>query len=187
MKMSKQLFLKIGFFSLIMIFGCLVKPVLAQPKEGLTTIQASRCEKFYKWFTIDTKKGATNAVEDLPRFCSVQQIGLWIINALLALAGSAALIFITYGGFRYVTSAGQEEASEQAKKILVNAVLGLAVIILAGAMVRIVANTLSIGKTKPSTSQEKSNSNPDLNPNIDENQELDSLNNVPATTKQTPR
>jgi hypothetical protein len=86
--MSKQLFLKIGFFSLIMIFGCLVKPVLAQPKEGLTTIQASRCEKFYKWFTIDTKKGATNAVEDLPRFCSVQQVVVWIINALLALAGS---------------------------------------------------------------------------------------------------
>lgn len=138
-----------------------VKMVMAQPKEVLTSTQASRCEKFYKWFTINTKKGSVNAVEDLPQFCSVQQVVVWIINALLALAGSAALIFITYGGFRYVTSAGNEEGSEQAKKILVNAVLGLVVIILAGAMVRIVANTLSIGKNKSGSSQDllKLNSN----------------------------
>ncbi len=182
--MSKQFFLKIGLFSLVIIFGFLVKPVLAQPKEGLTTIQESRCDKFYKWFTIKTEKGTINAVEDLPRFCSVQQIGLWIINALLALAGSVALITITYGGFKYVTSAGQEEASEQAKKILVNAVLGLAVIILAGAMVRIVANTLSIGKSKPNQGQATPKQAPS---NPSEGGESEPVNNPPLENRSTPR
>ena len=131
----------------LIFIGAVSPKVKAQDETVLTSEQKSRCAKFYQWFTIEQKDGKkTNAVEDLPQFCSVQQVVVWVINALLAVAGSVALIFITIGGFQYVTSAGNEESAEKAKKTLVTSVIGLVVIILAATIVRVIAGTLSLGK-----------------------------------------
>ncbi len=52
-----------------------------------------------------------------------------IIRAALGLLGIIALIIILYGGFVYMTSAGVEDKVSQAKKIMVNGVIGLAIIL----------------------------------------------------------
>jgi len=51
-----------------------------------------------------------------------------IIKALLGLSGSIALLMFVYGGFQYLTSAGDPGKVKKGKDTLVNAVLGLAII-----------------------------------------------------------
>ncbi len=66
-----------------------------------------------------------------------------IINIALALAGLIAVLFLIIGGFRYITSAGNEEATEQAKKMILNAVIGIIVVILSFVVIRVISNTLA--------------------------------------------
>lgn len=65
-----------------------------------------------------------------------------IINVLLALAGLVAVVFLIVGGFRYITAGGNEEAAESGKKAIVNAVIGIVVIILSFVIVRVVSNAI---------------------------------------------
>lgn len=104
------------------------------------------CNVLYEWFEIDFEQGDdVNAVGDLPQFCTAQETILWVIERFFLFAGSIAVIFLIIGGFRYLTSAGNEEAAEKGKKTLVTSIIGLAIILLAGAIVRVVANTLGTG------------------------------------------
>ncbi|MFA5188219.1 MAG: pilin [Patescibacteria group bacterium] len=51
-----------------------------------------------------------------------------IIKALLSLVGMIFLILFIYGGFKWMTAGGAPDKIEKAKKLLVNAVIGLAII-----------------------------------------------------------
>jgi hypothetical protein len=61
-----------------------------------------------------------------------------IAGGLLYLAGPVAILFIAVSGFRYVTSHGDQTALEEAKKTLTWAIIGLVVVILSYAIVRVV-------------------------------------------------
>jgi lysylphosphatidylglycerol synthetase-like protein (DUF2156 family) len=65
---------------------------------------------------------------------------LSVINIILALAGLIAVLVLIIGGFRYVTSFGNEEVTGQAKKMILNAIIGIIIIILAFVIVRVVQN-----------------------------------------------
>jgi hypothetical protein len=52
-----------------------------------------------------------------------------ITGALLGIAASFAIFFLAIGGFRYVTSLGQTEVMEKAKKTIIYAILGLLAVI----------------------------------------------------------
>lgn len=65
-----------------------------------------------------------------------------IINIALGIAGLVAVLFLVIGGFRYITSAGNEETAEQAKKIITNAIIGIVVIILAFVIIRVISGAL---------------------------------------------
>lgn len=78
----------------------------------------------------------------LPNDTSVSGFILKIINIALTVAGLIAVLFLIIGGFRYITSAGNEETAEQAKKIITNAIIGIVVIILSFVIVRVISNAL---------------------------------------------
>jgi hypothetical protein len=78
----------------------------------------------------------------LPNDTSISQFILKIINIALAVAGLIAVLFLIIGGFRYITSAGNEETAEQAKKIIINAIIGVVVIILSFVIVRVISTAL---------------------------------------------
>jgi hypothetical protein len=61
-----------------------------------------------------------------------------LINYVLAIVGVIALAYLVYGGFMYITSAGNEDRIEVAKGILINAVFGVVVIGVAAALVNFV-------------------------------------------------
>ena len=70
-----------------------------------------------------------------------------VLQILLLVAGSVAVVFLVLGGFRYITSRGNEEATESAKKTMTAAIVGLVVIIMAFAAVYIVSQLLITGNT----------------------------------------
>jgi len=72
-----------------------------------------------------------------------QETLLVYINIALGFTGIIAVAFIIYGGFRYITSAGNEEVAESGKKTLTNAIIGLIIVIFSYTIVTVIINTLA--------------------------------------------
>lgn len=67
----------------------------------------------------DANKVATNGIQTF--------VGK-IINAFLGLLGTVFLVLLVYGGYLWMTAGGNEEDVTKAKKLIAQAVLGLAVV-----------------------------------------------------------
>lgn len=65
-----------------------------------------------------------------------------IIQWVLGFLGLVAVILIIYGGFIWMTAAGNEERVMQAKKTLTSAVTGLVIVLLAWALVTFVIKSV---------------------------------------------
>lgn len=65
-----------------------------------------------------------------------------IIRAVLGLLGIISLVLIIYGGFLIMTSGGNDQKVEEGKKFLINAAIGLAIILSALAIVQFILNAL---------------------------------------------
>ena len=68
-----------------------------------------------------------------------------IINILLGVAFLIAVLFLVYGGFQYIFSAGNEERAEGGRNTVINALIGVAIIVLSYVIVQIVSRTVSTG------------------------------------------
>ncbi len=65
------------------------------------------------------------------------------LNLVLGLLTLVAVIMIIFGGFIWLTAAGNEEKVERAKKVISAAVIGLIIVLLSWAVVIFVARTTS--------------------------------------------
>lgn len=75
---------------------------------------------------------------------------LWLIGAavfemLSRVAGLLAVFLIIWGGFRYITSVGNADQASNARKTIINALIGLIIAIMATALVSFTVQTLSGG------------------------------------------
>ncbi len=61
-----------------------------------------------------------------------------IIQVMVTLAGAVAAGFFVWGGFRYITSSGNPEALDGAKKTILYSAIGLAVVLGAYVLMNIV-------------------------------------------------
>jgi len=68
-----------------------------------------------------------------------------VINAVLGIVGSLALLMFIYGGFTWMLSGGNSSAVEKGKNILIWASLGLVIIFISYALVSFVINTATSG------------------------------------------
>ena len=73
----------------------------------------------------------------------IRVIVVKIIRAVLGLIGIVAVSIVMYGGYTYMTSGGNEEKTTKAKKILINGVIGLVIIMSAFIIVQFIINALS--------------------------------------------
>jgi hypothetical protein len=80
---------------------------------------------------------------NLPCTSTATQLILWIINIILSLSGLIAVLVVVIGGFRYLTSMGNEEVTSQAKKMILNAIIGIIIIVLSFVIVRVITNGLA--------------------------------------------
>ncbi|MDP3685909.1 MAG: hypothetical protein Q8R32_03710 [bacterium] len=67
---------------------------------------------------------------------------LKVVNYVLGLAGVLALAGIVYGGFMYITAAGNQDRVESGKNAVMYAVIGLIVIGLSFAILRFIFSAL---------------------------------------------
>ncbi|MBU1036919.1 IPT/TIG domain-containing protein [Patescibacteria group bacterium] len=65
-----------------------------------------------------------------------------VVRIFLGFLGIIAVIIILYGGFIWMTSAGEEDKINKAKKILINGVIGLIIILAAFAIVSFIINAM---------------------------------------------
>lgn len=65
-----------------------------------------------------------------------------VINVLLGFLGILAIIIILWGGFRWLTSGGNEEKVGEAKKIITAGIIGLVIIFTAYAIASFVISQL---------------------------------------------
>ncbi|HTB48580.1 MAG TPA: hypothetical protein VK712_00695 [Verrucomicrobiae bacterium] len=66
-----------------------------------------------------------------------------IIEILLRVAAIIAFVFVIYGGIIYTTSQGEPDKTGQAKNTIVNALVGLAIAVMAAAIVAFIAKSVS--------------------------------------------
>ena len=69
-----------------------------------------------------------------------QTVAANIIQFLLILAGALAVIFLIFGGIRYITSSGSPDGIEKAKNTITYSIVGVIVIILSYIIVSILNN-----------------------------------------------
>lgn len=77
----------------------------------------------------------------------IRVIAARIIRTALGFLGIVALVLILYGGFVWMTAGGNEENIQKAKKILVNAAIGLIIILSAYAIASFVIRALTQATT----------------------------------------
>ncbi|OGY45588.1 MAG: hypothetical protein A2731_03630 [Candidatus Buchananbacteria bacterium RIFCSPHIGHO2_01_FULL_39_8] len=110
----------ISFLTLVVIFVFGVMPALAQLQTGL---------EYGTYTGLGTQ--------------DIRITIMKIIRIFLGLVGIIAIILIMYGGYVWMTSAGNPEKVEQAKKILRNAAIGLLIIFSAFMIVSFIIGVLS--------------------------------------------
>jgi len=69
-----------------------------------------------------------------------------IVNLLSVIVGVAAVIMIIIGGFRYITSGGNDASVTSAKNTILYAIIGLVVVALSQLIVRFTLNKLTSGQ-----------------------------------------
>lgn len=65
-----------------------------------------------------------------------------LTEALLTIAGMLAVVMIIVAGFNYLTSTGEADKTAQARQRIINTLVGLAIIVVASAVVRFIGSTL---------------------------------------------
>ncbi len=77
---------------------------------------------------------------------SVNDFIATVINWLIGISFGIAVLFLIIGGFRYIVSGGDVESAEAAKNTIINAIIGIIIIILSYVIINAVVNLL----TRPS-------------------------------------
>ena len=68
-----------------------------------------------------------------------------IVNWVLILAGSIAVVYLIYGGILYITAGGDAEKATKGRTAVINAVIGVVIILLALVIVQWVNSIVKSG------------------------------------------
>lgn len=79
----------------------------------------------------------------------VRQTAARLINVALGFLGIIAVIIVLIGGFKYMLSGGDQSKTEEARKLIVSGIIGLAIILSAWAITSFVMSRLVEATTNP--------------------------------------
>lgn len=68
-----------------------------------------------------------------------------VINWILGVTFGIAVLFLIIGGFWYITSAGNEETASKGKSTVINAIIGIIIIVLSYVIVSVISNLVATG------------------------------------------
>jgi hypothetical protein len=120
--------------SLLITFSFLIiaQPVLAQNSNATTS---SACDDLRQKFE---NSGGSGVLNTLPAYCSTAGLFTKIINLLYWAIGIVSVIVIIYAGYLYMTAQGNATQAAKARKVMIWAIAGLAIALLAAVIVNIV-------------------------------------------------
>ena len=98
------------------------------------------------WSNFSLVPEACRGSQETANACGLNEVTQTAINAsmlIMALIGSATLLMFVIGGVMYMTSGGSPDKVKKATSIITNAVIGLAIVLLAGAIVKVLISTLT--------------------------------------------
>jgi len=87
------------------------------------------------------------ALPQTPLMTVISNVIKWVLGFL----GLGAAVLIIVGGFKWMTSGGNEEQIASAKKLMTNGIIGLVIIILAYTIAHFVINALTEVTTETTT------------------------------------
>jgi hypothetical protein len=109
--------------------------VAACQAQGITFLPT-----WYKYLDSETVAGKCTPKIIFPD--DLGKIGLAIVEIMLQLGAMIAVGFVIYGGFQYLMSQGESDRVANARKTILNAVIGLVICMLATGIVTFIAGQL---------------------------------------------
>lgn len=123
--------------SIMLAFG-MAAPALAQSAQD--QINNGLCAGSNLQFTDNPGQCNTASSDATSRINSIVHT---VVNLLSAIVGIVAVIMIIVGGFRYITSGGNDTSVTSAKNTILYAIIGLVVVALAQVLVRFTLSKLT--------------------------------------------
>jgi hypothetical protein len=80
----------------------------------------------------------------------VTSLAINLVNMLIFIGAAIAVLFIVFGGYKYITASGDDTKVKEGRSMVINALIGLAVAILSFTLVSVLSriiSTLNIGNT----------------------------------------
>lgn len=96
---------------------------------------------WYKYLNPEIEDGGCKLDTAFPEV--IPRIAFAIFEIILRIAGFAAVLFIVYGGFQYLTSTGEPDKAKNARTTIINALIGLMITMLSTAIVNLIANNVA--------------------------------------------
>lgn len=140
MKKFTILFFSVFLFFMLVSSVSAVCVINGRNVEGYTQ---SECETRGGRWTADPAPGG-GSINNPIAAQSFQELFGFIIKGVLGLVGSIALVMFIFGGFTWMTAAGNAEKIQKGKDVLIWATLGLIIIFSAYAVLNYIFVTLNI-------------------------------------------
>jgi hypothetical protein len=138
--MKKQFKLWLAGLVMALVPLAAAAPALAQT-DAQQQINNGLCTGSNLEFTDSPTDSCTAAGSDATT--KINDIIHTIVNLLSAVVGVVAVIMIIVGGFRYITSGGNDTSVTSAKNTILYAIIGLVVVALAQLIVRFTLSKLT--------------------------------------------
>lgn len=138
MKLKRLIGISVGLLAALVISFGIAVPAFAQ--EAQQQIDNGLCSGSNLQFT-DSPGQCSIATSDATT--KINNLVHTVVNLLSAIVGIVAVIMIIVGGFRYVTSGGNDTSVTAAKNTILYAIIGLVVVALAQIIVRFTLSKLT--------------------------------------------
>lgn len=129
-----------GFFGLVPWWKYIQKEFTYTDPKLTKFNNNSRCE--IKCFNV-FPKSQSNPNECGQYGSDIPYVLLAIVDNLLRIAGMVAVVFVIIGSIRYITSQGNPEDTASAQSTVINALIGMAIAIVAVALVSFIGNKIA--------------------------------------------
>lgn len=86
-------------------------------------------------------------IANKPGFQSVTAVIRTVFNLVIIIAGTIFVILLLVGGIQYLTAAGNEEATGKAKRLIVDSIVGLIIVLAAWAIGTFIIGRLGFRST----------------------------------------
>ena len=123
------------FLSFLVVVSLLVP----QSAIAQTPTQTSQCNELKQQII---NAGGGNVIDGLPIYCTPGAVYTKFLNFALYAIAIVGVIAIIYGGYLYMTARGNAEQAKKGRSVLIWAIIGVVIVIIAAVIVNVVIRAI---------------------------------------------